>query len=570
LRIRDKICVLLSYKYNIKVFKRFEDSLALELSITASKSQIGTNAHQVFYEFLIFDRSNSNSSFRGNLKVLINILQNGRFRTLVQICNPFLKTADFYLVSRLKLIFIILKNFKLFRINMLDKFSVEYLDDELYRSYIVFPSTQMHSTSSINQFRSIDSFIMENEFTRPSKIKFELLNTTDFSIIDDFIKWNSYWFICFLRENRLEEELFSYLRAKYSLLLDHFLKFRVVEFLNHEMSEVNLDSIYESKGLKFSIPLYNVEIWHQRFIFADNKVLNLDATASPSLGFVAGIWPFIWKIGQKDSRYAILAPGDSPINLDAAIFLMGRVDENWYHFLLDTAPRLLFFEDVPSFVPILIRKDIPETSKEFLRSLTSREVIEIDVSDIVKVKMLYVLPGRSSIFDSHSPKGLKEIDFSPIVLKVFRNKVFESLSIESNGAPVKRISFNRKSITRSVVNWGKMCKVLNHFSFDDVPLDSKFFRYQVQIFSDSNIVVSPGGAVLANTIFMNPGSVVISLTSFRSQKTDLWRKLADAFDLKYADVKGIPLYWGFSYQRKLHSNFYVSPKKLRRILSREI
>jgi capsular polysaccharide biosynthesis protein len=336
------------------------------------------------------------------------------------------------------------------------------------------------------------------------------------------------------------------------------------------MFDLSLDSIYSSKGLKFYSPISDAEIWHQRFIFTENKVLNLDATASPSLGFVAGIWPFIWKIGQKDSRYAILAPGDSPINLDAAIFLMGRVDENWYHFLLDTAPRLLFFEDVPSFVPILIRNDIPETSKEFLRSLTSREVIEIAASDFVKVKMLYVLPGRSSIFDSQSPKGMNEIDFSPIVLKMFRNKVFESLSIESNGTPVKRISFNRKSVTRNVVNWGKICQVLNHFSFDDVPFDSKFFRDQVQIFSDSNIVVSPGGAVLANTIFMNPGSVVIALTSFRSQKIDLWRKLSDALDLQYADVKGIPFYWGFSYQRKLHSNFYVSPRKLRRILSREI
>ena len=568
MRIRDKICIFLSYKYNIKVFQRFEDRFAHKLSIAATNSQ--PNASEVLYEFLIFEKNASNSNFGKNLKILFHILQNRRFRALIQICNPFLKTVDYYQVSRFKLSFFILRNFKLFRSNMLDKLSLRYLDDNSYLSQNVLPSSQFHNIATIDNFRNFNSFLVENEFSKRYKVKLQFTSNRNDSTIEDFIVWNSYIFIAFLHKHKLVHNFSSYLQSYYSLILDNLHKFRFVEVLNHEMFDLSLDSIYSSKGLKFYSPISDAEIWHQRFIFTENKVLNLDATASPSLGFVAGIWPFIWKIGQKDSRYAILAPGDSPINLDAAIFLMGRVDENWYHFLLDTAPRLLFFEEVPSFVPILIRNDIPETSKEFLRSLTSREVIEIAASDFVKVKMLYVLPGRSSIFDSQSPKGMNEIDFSPIVLKMFRNKVFESLSIESNGTPVKRISFNRKSVTRNVVNWGKICQVLKHFSFDVVPFDSKFFRDQVQIFSDSNIVVSPGGAVLANTIFMNPGSVVISLTSFRSQKKDLWRKLSDALDLQYADVKGIPFYWGFSYQRKLHSNFYVSSRKLRRILSREI
>jgi capsular polysaccharide biosynthesis protein len=273
---------------------------------------------------------------------------------------------------------------------------------------------------------------------------------------------------------------------------------------------------------------------------------------------------------NRSSKYEIVAPSNSPLKIENAIYLMGRVDENWYHFLLDTAPRMLFLENVPMSVPVLIRSDIPQTSKDFLKILTSREVIEIDPADLVEVEMLYVLPGKSTVFDSRPPKGLNHAEFSPVVLSLFRNKVLENLQINANQNSKQRISFSRKSVTRNVINWGKIRQELDSFSINYVPLDLKFFRSQVQVFSNSNFVVSPGGAILANIIFMNPGSKVVALKSFRGQRVDLWGKLSDSLDLKYIAVNGIPTYWGFLYLRKLHSNYYISPRKLRRILSREI
>ena len=197
-------------------------------------------------------------------------------------------------------------------------------------------------------------------------------------------------------------------------------------------------------------------------------------------------------------------------------------------------------------------------------------MIEIDPADFIEVEILYVLPGKSTVFDSRTPKGLNQAEFSPVVLSLFRNKVLKCLQIGSNRALKRRISFSRKSVTRNVINWGKIRQELEYFSFENIPLDSNFFISQVQVFSNSSVVVSPGGAVLANIIFMNPGSKVVALTSFRGQRIDLWRKLSDSLDLKYIAVNGIPTYWGFRYIRKLHSNFYISPKKLRRVLSREI
>jgi hypothetical protein len=92
----------------------------------------------------------------------------------------------------------------------------------------------------------------------------------------------------------------------------------------------------------------------------------------------------------------------------------------------------------------------------------------------------------------------------------------------------------------------------------------------VKVFHDAKFVVASGGAVLANIIFMKPGTKVLVLRSWRGKKIKLWEDLSKSVNLKYFEVKGFPTYWGFSFLRSLHSDYYISPKKLRRILSKEI
>jgi hypothetical protein len=453
---------------------------------------------------------------------------------------------------------------------LLSKLSLENLDFKRYTSFDSYPVTQIGNKFIIQKFQNLDYFLMEKKHTERYKMKFKQLVPSKKSVIDDFILWNSYLFIKLIREYKLENIFATLLGAKYILIFEDLVKFRGINVLDHQMSNFTFDEIYRENGLNHYVTIPNAEIWHQRFILAQNTLINIDATASPQLPFVAGIWPFIRKEKNMSSKYEIMSPGNSPLKIKEAIFLIGRVDENWYHFLLDTAPRMLFLDNVPVSVPVLIRSDIPQTSKDFLRVLTSREVIEIDPVDFVEVEILYVLPGKSTVFDSRPPNGLSRAEFSPLVLNLFRNKVLNSLPIGLNRDSKQRIYFNRNSVSRNVINQVKIGQILDHFSFEEIPIDSEFFRIQVQIFSNSNIVVAPGGAVFANIIFMNPGSLVIPLISFRGQKVDLWRKLSDSLDLKYVDIKGIPTYWGFSDLRKLHSNFYISPRKLRRILSREI
>ena len=414
------------------------------------------------------------------------------------------------------------------------------------------------------------TYLIEKIYHRKNYIKFDIDDQIRKTVLDKFIDWNPIIFIKFLKSNKLVETAGKYLQDNYPQLLIEFNRYVDIEYVSHELSNFSFDYVFQKRGINSFETVLDGEIWHQRFICVEKKIIYFDATALPTQKFVAGNWQF-GTGGKKNLGVQVVRrPSQILVNLNEAIFLMNRCDENWYHFLLDTAPRLLFFESIPANVPILIRSDLPSTTKEFLRKLTSRNVIEVKPDETVRVSKLYVCPGRSTIFDSAPPKGLKKVEFSPIILNLFQRKVLDSLGVSSDSHTESRITFKRNSATRNDLNWSNTNRVLNDFSFQTRKLDSEFYRKQVKVFHNAKFIVAPGGAVLANIIFMKPGTKVLALISWRNRNLKLWKDLSKSANLKYFEVKGFPTYWGFNYLRSLHSSFYISPRKLRRILSKEI
>ena len=72
---------------------------------------------------------------------------------------------------------------------------------------------------------------------------------------------------------------------------------------------------------------------------------------------------------------------------------------------------------------------------------------------------------------------------------------------------------------------------------------------------------------MANIIFMPEGSTVVVLRSWRNSDLGLWVKLADAMNVNCIEVTGVPTYFGPGKLRRMHSDFYISPRKLRKVLA---
>ena len=317
--------------------------------------------------------------------------------------------------------------------------------------------------------------------------------------------------------------------------------------------------------------LDDIQIWHQRFVISKKGLIVFDSTMHPRQEFVAGQWQFVKSFEKTTNTCLIKRPTEKTRHLESAIFLIGRCDENWYHFIVDTVPRILFTNDIPSNVPLIIRADIPENFKFVLFSLTERNVIEIELEENLEVQTLYVVPGRSSAFDSQPPSGTSFVEFSPSVLNRIKALLVDpaiQLDVNRHTYPYpEKIALSRSSTTRNVQNWFSLKSLIEGFGFAIHDLSPDFFKNQIAAFARAKIVVSPGGAAFANVIFMPVGSSIVVLRSYRNKDLRLWIKLASAMKVNCIEVTGIPTYFGPGKLRRMHSDFYISPRKLRKVLA---
>ncbi len=569
MKLKDKFVLFLSYKLNLKLFSKIEFKIKNQISselILGNKPNF--NAH---FRFIMFNQNKLYTHKLTSARIIIYILnQRGLLRTLLYVSEAISVSETVFELSRWRLGNIIIKERKLVIWKLLSHLSYEYLDFKDYSNMELLTSVNYANKNLLGDYKNLKIFIIEKSFKHRNYLEYNLLDGYRKNTLDGFISWDSRILSKFLRRYGIDAITKNYLQKQYPIFFDEFISYIELDYHNHELSNFSLDYIYQTKGLDYFETLVNVEVWHQRFILAKNKIINFDATTFPTQKFVAGMWPYCFRDKRGSGVQKIKRPTGISINLTEAIFLIGRCDENWYHFLLDTAPRLMFFESIPLRVPIVIRDDLPSTTKEFLRKLTTRKLIEVKVNDTVKVGKIFVCPGRSTTFDSTPPKGLNWVEYSPLVLNIFRNRVIESLRIGSYSHPELRIKFERRSAVRNIINEPNINKILQEFSFKNLQLDEKFFQKQVAIFYNANIVAAPGGAVLANIIFMKPGTKVLVLRSLRPRYLQLWKDLSVSLDLNYFEVLGLPTYFGLSQNKIIHSNFYISPKKLRRILSKEI
>jgi len=388
--------------------------------------------------------------------------------------------------------------------------------------------------------------------------------------VDVFVRWNSKFFIIFVLRNHLYDFVKEFVNHRYLALSGEFKRTAHLQFKDHFLSNMKLDDLYLKKGFNAYEQILDAEILHQKFIKVGENILNLESTSSVKQKFVAGLWAYTNRIYRDQDLTALVLPNNNSNSISEGIYLIGRCDENWYHFLLDTLPRLLFFESISMDVPLLIRSDIPRTTKEFIYKITNRKIIELEPNTGIKVAKLYVCPGRSTVFDVKPPRHVNWVEFSPIVFSKLRERIMDRLANESSPNILGTILISRKSSKRNLLNAESIEKVISESHVPIYELDQDFFRDQIKIFANTKHVISPGGAVLANIIFMRRGSKVTLLRSYGFSKLNIWKQLAEITKVEYSEVRGIPSYWGFNFLRRLHSNFYISPRKLRRMFSEEI
>jgi hypothetical protein len=387
-------------------------------------------------------------------------------------------------------------------------------------------------------------------------------------LIPRLMKHNAKSFLLLLLEFNISEELLQYIKRTYldaHTYLDTHVALKTVRLARADLTfdEIAIEQNFELTGEVVD----DVEVWHQRFLVKGNSLLEFDVAGSHRLPFVAGHWQYTVASEVESDKVFIQTPLVTEKEIGEAIFLSNRADENWFHLLLDTLPRYLFLKDLPDKIPVLIRGDLPVTTKEFLYKILNRPIIELPSNSRVRVRKLHLLAARSTCFDTINEEVDVQVKFSPAVLKLLVEWIKISLDISRIPAASTRAYFRRSSRQRRAINFQKIERVAESRGLNVIEDNEVLYRNQVEIFSGLKLAVIPGGAMLANMIFMKPGGAILCLRGSRQNDLELWRKLADAVGLNSFEVVGPATYYGRNALQRDHSNYYIFPTKFLRTLS---
>jgi hypothetical protein len=315
------------------------------------------------------------------------------------------------------------------------------------------------------------------------------------------------------------------------------------------------------------VVLQNVSVTSGDVLTSDQNLFNIDPAANPSFSFVAGHQGVVVGSPANLGSAAVLVPKSEGQFIPQGILLSSRADTNWFHWLIETLPKLLYLDsEVPSDVPVIISDRIPDTAKESLGLLSDRTIIEIEKSASTRVGKLYV---SSPVLFHPDPV---ELHLNPVTntinvdaLNLMRQRILsrakETLS-EASGSQL--IYFSRSSGARSLVNSRRVAATLRRLGYVVHDPGQMSFIEQVIAFHSAKRVVMVGGASMANLIFCSEGAAVITLRSEFTVGYKMPQILAGVSGARVISFSGRPVgnLFRSSFLEKVHAHYYVGIRAL--------
>ena len=307
--------------------------------------------------------------------------------------------------------------------------------------------------------------------------------------------------------------------------------------------------------------LNNVEIWHERFVVMNNQVVCREDAADLRADWPAGLWMYKWGHSTIAKGVLISEPIKSSRTIDKAIAGFGRCDANWFHFNIETLPRILSASKITdSGVPVLVQSDIPRSAADAIIATTGREVIRIE-DDFLRVNELVVAQAKSATMDS-AFLGTITGDFTASALASVKESLLKALPPKAGGE--KRIVLLRQGAYRRIKNIKKVLSVLNEFGFVSIDIGSLTLREQISVINNAEVIVSQGGAGVTNMLFANESARFLGLIGPAKNQSLFWENFLNVLSIRNSFIIGRHV--GDKNRVLVHSDFVIPIKELRSTL----
>jgi len=317
---------------------------------------------------------------------------------------------------------------------------------------------------------------------------------------------------------------------------------------------------------EFAEPCYleNVTISFERFITTKSMLFVLENAADLRSDMCAGLWPYVWSSSTTDGQILLADQIASDENLDEAIAGFGRYDCNWFHFVIETLPRIMTAVSAAnSTMPILMQHDAAPAGIELVSLLFPNQIHVLNPARSLKVGRLHAAKTKSAALDSEF-SSLLNGNFDTSTLKEIRDVLFSKRFDINQQTISNNVMILRKSSYRRITNLSSIEKIASKANYQKVDMSSLGFLDQFRVISQATNILMQGGAAMANLVFARPGTTCIFLVGPSHNQADFWLRLCESLDVNCKFVIGETN--DKQNAGTLHENFSINEPEFRSLL----
>jgi len=293
-----------------------------------------------------------------------------------------------------------------------------------------------------------------------------------------------------------------------------------VQSLPHPLVDSKEDEALSEAAWIFE--LKNIDFWGRyggSVVTADNYLLG-------------DLSPEVWGVKNHPIFSQLRLPKPRLLSGQTAIAVTAEAPGNYYHWLIDLLPRLCLIrssDGFESFAHLLLNGSHAhyEESSCWALGVPPEKIFYVDARDRFQIEKA-IIPSMD-----HFSKVI-----APWKIRTLR-AVRDSLS-RPEGGRARRLYISRKrAAVRRVMNEPELERILRDAGFTAVELESCSWPEQVAMFADAEVILAPHGAALANTVFCQPGALLVEIST-RAGYRDYYLRLAASSGVRYRFLEARP------------------------------
>jgi capsular polysaccharide biosynthesis protein len=235
----------------------------------------------------------------------------------------------------------------------------------------------------------------------------------------------------------------------------------------------------------------------------------------------------------KKSMMQISFHISQPHWIEKGINLMHEYNSNYFHFIVETLPKMLIINDmgIPNNIPYIFESNLAPNISALIKLINQnkRSLIFLSPQKIYKINEILMPSDLSSIIDCYKNCSTKNesaihVPYLKKAVSLIKNQIKE---IDYKNLFIKdKIYVKRSGNYRLLLNKVDIEKSLVKLGFKIVDTTKMDISEQISTFENAELIVTPTGAHVTNIVLCMPQTKVIVLISdHKSHQPYLWELL---------------------------------------------